>query len=175
MNVFDAAIVSVVIVLALLGFRAGLLRSLADILGFVIAAPLAISLAPNLSAALSPAAPGVVSSPGGQNSLVFFGILLIGGIVFAQLLRHAIVDFAGSDIHLLDRSAGFILGAVRALLIAVTIVLIFDRIIPSGGEPEFLKGSKLRPWLSLAAQRGLRSLPPEVSDYIDRLKRERGL
>jgi len=27
----------------------------------------------------------------------------------------------------------------------------------------------------LAAQRGLRSLPPEVSDYIDRLKRERGL
>jgi membrane protein required for colicin V production len=175
MNTFDVAVMSVVIVLALLGFRAGLLRSLADILGFVIAAPLAISLAPHLSAALSSAAPGVVSSPWGQNSLVFFGILLVGGILFAQLLRHAIADFAGSDIHLLDRSAGFILGAARALLVAVTIVLIFDRIIPSGHEPEFLKGSKLRPWLSLAAQRGLRSLPPEVSDYIDRLKRERGL
>ena len=95
--------------------------------------------------------------------------------MFAQLLRHVIVDFAGSDIHLLDRSAGFLLGAIRALLVAVTIVLIFDRIIPVGREPEFLKGSKVRPWLSLAAQRGLRSLPPEVSDYIDRLKRERGL
>ena len=42
-------------------------------------------------------------------------------------------------------------------------------------DPEFLKGSKTRPWLSMAAQGGLRSLPPEVSDYIDRLKRERGL
>jgi membrane protein required for colicin V production len=175
MNTFDAAVISVVIVLALLGFRAGLLRSLADILGFVIAAPLAVALTPYLSSAFSPVAPGAAGSPWGQNSLVFFGLLLVGGILFAQLLRHAIVDFAGSDIHLLDRSAGFVLGAIRALLVAVTIVLIFDRIIPVGREPEFLKGSKLRPWLSLAAQRGLRSLPPEVSDYIDRLKRERGL
>ncbi len=171
MNTFDAAVISIVIVLALLGFRAGLLRSLADIFGFVIAAPLAVALTPSVSAA----APAAVGSPWGQSSLVFFGLLLVGGVMFAQLLRHAIVDFAGSDIRLLDRSAGFILGAIRALLVAVTIVLIFDRIIPSGREPEFLKGSKLRPWLSLASQRGLRSLPPEVSDYIDRLKRERGL
>jgi membrane protein required for colicin V production len=171
MNTFDAAVISVVIVLALLGFRAGLLRSLADILGFVIAAPLAVALTPYFSSA----APAAANSPLGRNSLVFFGILLVGGIVFAQLLRYTIADFAGTDIRLLDRSAGLVLGVVRALLVAVTIVLIFDRIIPAGRDPEFLRGSKLRPWLSLAAQRGLRSLPPEVSDYIDRLKRERGL
>ena len=171
MNTFDAAVVSVVIVLALLGFRAGLLRSLADILGFVIAAPLAVALTPYFSSA----SPVVGNSPLGRNSLVFFGLLVVGGIVFAQLLRHTIADFAGADIHLLDRVAGFVLGAVRALLVAVTVVLIFDRIIPSGLDPEFLKGSKMRPVLSVAAQRGLRSLPPEVSDYIDRLKRECGL
>ena len=34
MNAFDAAVLAVVIILAILGFRAGLLRSLADILGF---------------------------------------------------------------------------------------------------------------------------------------------
>ena len=144
MNTFDAAVISVVIVLALLGFRAGLLRSLADILGFLIAAPLAVALTPYLSSA----APAAAGSPWGQNSLVFFGLLLVGGIVFAQLLRHTIVDFAGTDIHLLDRTAGFILGAVRALLVAVMIVLIFDKIIPAGRDPEFLKGSKVRPWLS---------------------------
>ena len=81
----------------------------------------------------------------------------------------------GADIPLFDRFAGLVLGAARALLVAVTIVLIFDRIIPSGNDPEFLKGSKTRPWLSLAAQRGLKSLPPETAEYIDRLKRERGL
>jgi len=171
MNTFDAAVISVVIVLALLGFQAGLLRSLADIAAFLIAAPLAVALTPYLSSA----APAAAHSPLGQNSLIFFGLLVVGGIVLAQLFRYAIADFAGTDIHLLDRTAGFILGAVRALLVAVMIVLIFDRIIPRGYDPEFLKGSKTRPLLSLAGQRGLRSLPPEVSDYIDRLKRERGL
>jgi membrane protein required for colicin V production len=171
MNTFDAAVISVVIVLALLGFQAGLLRSLADILGFLIAAPLAVALTPYFSSA----APAAANSPLGQNSLVFFGLLVVGGIVLAQLFRYAISDFAGADIHLLDRTAGFILGAIRALLVAVMIVLIFDRIIPRGHDPEFLRGSKTRPWLSMAAQGGLRSLPPEVSDYIDRLKRERGL
>jgi membrane protein required for colicin V production len=173
MNTFDAAVVAVVIIFALLGFRAGLLRSLADILGFVIAAPLAVALAPHFGAAAGPAT--TAGSPWGNNSLVFFGLFLIGGLLLAQLMRQTIAGLVGDEIHLLDRFAGLLLGAVRALLIALTIVLIFDRIIPSGRDPEFLKGSKTRPWLSLAAQRGLRALPPETANYIDRLKRERGL
>jgi len=55
------------------------------------------------------------------------------------------------------------------------VVLVFDRIIPPGREPAFLKGSQWRPGLSQAAQQGLRSLPPDVEAYIDRLKKERGL
>jgi membrane protein required for colicin V production len=174
MNHFDAAVLIVVLILAILGFRAGLLRSLADILGFVIAAPLAVALTPYFS----PAAAGrtaVASSPFGTGSLMFFGLFLIGGLLLAQLMRQMVAGLAGDDIPLFDRCAGLVLGPTRAFLVAVTIVLIFDRIIPSGYDPEFLRGSKTRPWLSLAAQRGLKSLPPETTDYIDRLKRERGL
>jgi len=57
----------------------------------------------------------------------------------------------------------------------VLIVVIFDRIIPPGREPEFLKGSRLRPILSAAGRQGLKSLPPDIENYIDRLKRQRGL
>jgi membrane protein required for colicin V production len=173
MNAFDAAVLAVVILLAILGFRAGLLRSLADILGFVIAAPLAVALTPYFSSAAGPAV--AAGSPFGQSSQVFFGLFLIGGLLLAQLIRFMVAGLVGEDIPLFDRFAGLVLGAIRALLVAITIVLIFDRIIPSGRDPEFLKGSKVRPWLSLAAQRGLRSLPPETTEYIDRLKRERGL
>ena len=173
MNAFDAAVLAVVIILAILGFRAGLLRSLADILGFVIAAPLALGLTPYVSSAAGSAA--AAGSLWGNRSFVFFGLFLLGGILLAQLLRLTVAGLAGDGIPLFDRFAGLLLGAVRALLVAITIVLIFDRIIPSGHDPEFLKGSKVRPWFSLAAQRGLRSLPPETTDYIDRLKRERGL
>jgi membrane protein required for colicin V production len=71
--------------------------------------------------------------------------------------------------------AGALLGAVRVGLLAVLIVVIFDRIIPAGREPAFLKGSQLRPILSQAGRAGLKSLPPDIEDYIDRLKRQRGL
>ena len=36
----------------------------------------------------------------------------------------------------------------------------------------FLKGSQLRPILLTAGQRGLRSLPPDVTAFIDQLKRD---
>ena len=65
------------------------------------------------------------------------------------------------------------LGAVRIALVAVTLVLIFDRIIPPNRQPAFLIGSKLRPILLAAGQQGLRSLPRNVTAYIDQLKRER--
>jgi membrane protein required for colicin V production len=171
MNPFDAAVVIVTLALAALGFSAGLLRSLADILGFVIAAPLAVALTPHLVSATGNAS----SSPIGPGSLTFFGVFLVGGIGLAQLFRFTVSGLIGEDIPLFDRIGGFLLGAVRALLVAVTIVLVFDRIIPSGRDPEFLKGSKTRPMLSWVAQRGLRSLPPEITDHIDQLKRQRGL
>jgi membrane protein required for colicin V production len=67
------------------------------------------------------------------------------------------------------------LGAVRVALLAVVLVVIFDRIIPPDREPAFLTGSTLRPVLSAAGDAGLRSLPPDLIALIDRLKRRHGL
>lgn len=171
MNPFDAAVLGTVLLLAILGFRAGLLRSLADILGFVVAAPLAVALMPYLTTAKTPAAAGVF----GQSSILFLATFLVVGFILAQLMRYAVAGMVGEDIHLVDRSIGLLFGVTRALLIAVMIVLVFDRIIPAGRDPSFLVGSKSRRMLSLAAQHGIRSLPPEVAAQIDQLKRQKGL
>ena len=64
---------------------------------------------------------------------------------------------------------------VPVLFLALMLVVVFDRVIPPGREPAFLKGSQWRPVLSSAAERGLQRLPPEVEAYIDRLKRHRRL
>src|SRR5690349_2186831 len=107
MNQFDAAVAIVVLVLAISGFRAGLLRSLADILGFVIAAPLAVALTPYFSSAAGHTAMG--TSPLGAGSLTFFGLFVIGGFVLAQLVRLMVAGLAGDEIPLFDRFAGFVL------------------------------------------------------------------
>ena len=166
-NQFDAAVYICLFVAVVMGFMSGLLRSLATIFGYVAAMGLAVALAPVITAQFK--------LPPAQTWLVFGGIFLGAGMLISALLRLTVSEMVGPTISIPDRVAGALLGAVRVGLLAVLLVLVFDRIIPPGREPAFLKGSQWRPVLSQAGQQGLRALPPDVEAYIDRLKRERGI
>jgi membrane protein required for colicin V production len=169
-NPFDAVIYAAAMLAVVMGFRAGLLRSLATILAYIIAAPIAVALTPRLVAL----APGLTMTPE-KTSLALCAVLIAIGAIISALLRTVVSELAGAEAGVADRLGGAVLGALRTGLVAVLIVLIFDRIIPAGREPPFLAESKLRPYLSAAGQKGLKSLPPEVDAYIERLKRESGI
>jgi membrane protein required for colicin V production len=171
MNPFDAVIYAVALIAIVLGFKAGLLRSLAAILGYLIAAPIAVAITPGVMALLA----GRIAVPPDRMWIAIGGVFIAVGIIVGALIRYAISEFTGHDVSLLDRFAGAVLGAVRIGLVAVLIVVIFDRVIPADRQPPFLTDSRLRPLLSAAGQKGMQSLPPEIEDYIDRLKRERGI
>ncbi len=170
-NPFDAAVYICLFVAVVMGFMSGLLRSLATIFGYVAAMGLAVALAPQLSPLLTER----FNWPPAQAWLVFALVFLAAGILLSALLRFGISEMVSPRVSIPDRVAGALLGAVRVGLLAVVLVLVFDRIIPPGREPAFLKGSQWRPVLSQAGQQGLRSLPPDIAAYIDRLKRERGI
>jgi membrane protein required for colicin V production len=171
MNSFDAAVYILTIVAVVSGFNAGFLRSVATILGYLAAMPIAVATVPLIAPALA----GKPDAPWTQNSVLLFGIFLVTGIALGALLRLAVSETVGPSIHVTDRLAGSALGAVRVGLVAVTMVLIFDQLIPADREPAFLRGSRLRPILSAAGQIGLKSLPPDVKAYIDQLKKDRRL
>lgn len=170
-NLFDAAVYLCLAVAVIAGFRSGLLRSLATIFGYLVAAGLAVALTPLLSQLLV----AQFHMPPAQIWAVYIGVFLGVGILLGALLRLAVSELVGTNVSAPDRAAGALLGAARVGLLAVLMVVIFDRIIPAGREPAFLKGSQLRPILSEAGQQGLKSLPPDVEDYIGHLKRQRGL
>jgi membrane protein required for colicin V production len=170
-NPFDGAIYLYLFAAVVMGFMTGMLRSLATIFGYVAAMGLAVALAPRLTSILNEQ----LKLPPTQPWLVFAGIFVVTGILLGALLRHSVNEMVGPNVSIPDRVAGALLGAARVVLLAVLIVAVFDRIIPPGREPGFLKGSQWRPALSRAGRQGLRSLPPEVEEYIDRLKRERGI
>ena len=169
MNSFDAAVYIGLVVAVVTGFNAGLLRSAATILAYLIAMPIAVWA----MSLISPRIGDHANSPLTQNSLLLFGIFLVAGIVLGKLMRMALDETIGPGAGIGDRLAGAALGAVRLGLVAVTLVLVFDQLIPSEHQPAFLNGSQLRPLLSAAGQRGFRSLPPEVAATIDRLKKDR--
>jgi membrane protein required for colicin V production len=170
-NLFDGAVYLCLAVAVIAGYRSGLLRSLATIFGYVIAAPVAVALMP----ILTPILVERIKLPPAQTSLAFFAVFIVIGLVLSALLRSAVGEISGPRISAPDRAAGAFLGAIRVVLLAVVMVLVFERIIPAGREPAFLAGSTLRPVLSQAGQEGLRKLPPDIIEFIDRTKRERGL
>jgi membrane protein required for colicin V production len=168
MNSFDAVVCLALIVAVVLGFNSGLLRSAVTILAYLIAMPIAIW-------AMSLVAPaiGQADAPVSQNWPLLFGIFLAAGIVLGKLMRMMLDETIGPGAGIGDRLGGAALGAVRVGLVAVTLVMIFDQLVPADRQPSYLAGSRLRPLLSVAGQTGFRSLPPEVASMIDRLKKDR--
>jgi membrane protein required for colicin V production len=171
MNIFDAVVIVIALLAMVIGFNAGLLRSLTAILAYLIAAPIAVAVTPRLTAL----AFGQFTLPPEQGWIALFVVFVVLGILISLMLRSFVDGLAGGEIGLFDRFAGAVLGAVRIFLVAVLIVVIFDRLIPSDRQPGFLIGSKLVPYLSAAGQKGLQTLPPEIQASIDRIKHERGL
>jgi membrane protein required for colicin V production len=170
-NLFDLAIYICLFVAVVMGFMTGLLRSLATIFGYIAGMGIAVASAPRVTPLLT----SHLKMPASQTWLVILAIFIAAGAVLSALLRFTVGEMVGPNISVPDRIAGAALGAVRIALLAVMLVVVFDRVIPPGQEPSFLKGSQWRPVLSSAAQRGLNRLPPDVEAYIDRLKRHRRL
>ena len=168
-NQFDLAVYICLALAFVMGFSSGLLRSLATIFAYAAGMGLAVAAAPQITRIAAERVPGV------QNWMVLLAVFLLASIVIGAVLRYVVSEITGPQISPVDRVLGAVLGIVRILFVAVLIVIIFDRIIPSGREPSFLVGSHLRPILSEAGRQGLRKLPPDIEDYIDRLKRERGI
>jgi membrane protein required for colicin V production len=168
MNSFDIVVYLALVIAVVAGFRAGLLRSVITILAYLVAMPISVWIMSLLAPAI-----GGGDAPLTQNSVLFFGIFLAAGILLGWLARMALDDAIGSETGFGDRLGGALLGAVRVGLVAVTLVLIFDQLVPADRQPAYLADSQLRPWLSMVGQKGFRSLPPEVTAYIDRLKRDR--
>ena len=166
MNSFDAVVFIGLAIALFTGFNAGLLRSAVTILAYLIAMPTAVW-------AMSLVSPVIGGASLTQNSPLFFGIFLGAGMGLGKLMRIALDDAIGPQAGFGDRLAGAALGAVRVGLVAITVVLVFDQLVPADRQPAYLAGSQLRPFLSMAGQRGFRSLPPDVAAYIDRLKKDR--
>jgi membrane protein required for colicin V production len=171
LNPFDAVIYLLMVVAVVMGTHSGLLRSLATIFGYLSAMPIAVAMSPALSRILA----DQLQMRQVQNWELVCAVFFVAGVVLSALFRVAVSELFGTDVSIPDRLAGALLGAVRIGLLAVLMVMVFDRVIPAGREPEFLSGSRLRPLLATVGARTLQSLPPDVADYIDRLKQQQGI
>jgi len=141
----------------------------------LIAAPVALAVSPSVSAWLNAQRFLPADQMQTVNSVTPFLVLIVVGMVLGALMRGAVSGVTGGHLVFADRILGALLGVARVGLLAVAFVLILERMIPPAAEPAWLKQSQTRPYLSAAGAQGLRVLPPEAMNYIDRFRRERGI
>jgi membrane protein required for colicin V production len=89
---------------------------------------------------------------------VFIGVLIIVSL-FTVKISDLILD---SKIGALDRSLGFIFGAVRGFLIAVIAFMFFDTLVGEKQQPEWVKQAKTRPFLKETGDQLLALLPKDL-------------
>jgi len=169
MSAFDIAVGLGLVAFMALGFHTGLLRSLASILGYVAATPLAVAA----TSYVSPALAGDAAPPWARNFALFFVVLLAVGAAVGRLLRHGLTELLGEDIDIVDRIVGALFGALRLGVVVLPVVVMFDRYVPTDRQPSFFAGSKLRPYFSAAGELGIKTLPAEATAYLDKLNRDR--
>lgn len=101
MNPFDAFVIAVTILAIVMGYMSGLLRSLATILGYLTAAPIAIAIAPQVTAFVL----GRIALPPSEAWIPLFVVFIAIGFVLGSLIRKFVNEIVGPEPGLFDRVA----------------------------------------------------------------------
>lgn len=149
--VFDAIIVGLTILSAVMSIGRGLIREAFSVISFTIgglAAWLCVKFfEPPLKSIISP----------NEASVLPAAILVVIGFLVAYLLaaflgsRLSKLIHSSPEIGALDRIAGAFFGLARGILAAILFVLLMHQVVRPGEEPDWIAKSTTYPYLNTAA------------------------
>ena len=131
----DLGLLGVVLISALLAMLRGFTREVLAIASWGAAAIAAIYLHPLLLPYVKPYISKDVVAMAVAAGIVFFVTLIVVSLVTVRL-SDAILD---SKVGALDRSLGFVFGAVRGLLLCVVAFVFFGWLVPDKSQPEWVQ------------------------------------
>jgi membrane protein required for colicin V production len=97
-----------------------------------------------------------------------FLVTLIAVSLITIKLSDAILD---SKVGALDRSLGFLFGAVRGLLLCVIAFVFFNWLVPAQTQPGWVKTARARPLLQATGDRLMAILPDDPEGLLNKLKK----
>ncbi len=159
----DIGVIGVVFVSAVLSLMRGFTREVLAIGSWIAAAAAAYYLHPLLLPYLAPYIHKPVVLEAVAAAVVFFATLIIVSL-FTVRLSDAILD---SKIGALDRSLGFVFGAVRGFLLAVVAFAIFNWLVGDKQQPDWVARAKTRPMLTDTADRIIALLPEDAATTLE--------
>lgn len=169
-TVLDGIVLVVVLVSALLAMYRGLMREIFSIGSWAAAAVAAYIL----HKPLLPYVKQYVTNDYVALGVAAAGIFIVVLIVVSYITMK-ISDFVlDSSFGALDRSAGFLFGAARGVLLLVVAMLFFNWFVPSAQQPKWVAGAKSKPVLDYLGQQLVAALPENAEETILNKLRKRG-
>jgi membrane protein required for colicin V production len=155
--ILDIIVIGIVILSGLLAAVRGFTREVLAIASWVAAAAAAYAFHPAVLPYVKPYISNDNFALAASIGAVFLGVLIIVSL-FTVKISDLILD---SKIGALDRTLGFLFGAVRGFLIAVIAFMFFDKLVGDKQQPEWIKQAKTRPFLKETGDQLLALLPSD--------------
>jgi len=166
MTAFDAIVIAVVIMSALMAFSRGFMRELATLAALFFA-----SIATYFGHALfrdriAGFLPESVPSYSANLIVVAAAFLIVYTIVRLLAGRFTRLIQGSQGVNMVDRLTGLAFGVVRGLAFPFLAAWVFINIVPSDAIPEFISKSATYPYFESAAS-ALNSSVPEIAAQAD--------
>jgi membrane protein required for colicin V production len=166
----DLGLLGVVLISALLAMLRGFTREVLAIASWGAAAIAAIYLHPLLLPYVKPYISKDVVAMAVAAGIVFFVTLVVVSLATVRL-SDAILD---SKVGALDRSLGFVFGAVRGLLLCVVAFVFFGWLVPDKSQPEWVRTARMKPILQATGDQLMAMLPDDPEGLLNKLKKKGG-
>ncbi|MDR3494613.1 MAG: CvpA family protein [Ancalomicrobiaceae bacterium] len=169
-TLLDGIVLAVILISAILAMYRGFIREIFSIASWAAAAAAAYFL-------YKPILP--VAKQYINNDYVALGVT-VGVIFLAVLIVVSYITMKISDFVLdssfgaLDRSAGFLFGAARGLLLLVVAMMFFNWFVPEGQQPKWVSASKSKPVLKYLGDKLEAALPPDLAETVLAKIRKKG-
>ncbi|WP_075995990.1 CvpA family protein [Salaquimonas pukyongi] len=173
-TLFDGVLIGLMLISGLLAMIRGFSREVLSVASWVVAALAALYFYKSLSPFAYNYTQSISDSQTIADIAAAAGIFVVALIV-VSVITMKIADFiVDSKIGPLDRTLGFVFGAVRGALLVVVGLLFFNWLVPEN-QPGWVANAKSKPMLESIGEGLVELLPddPEKS-IIDRLKPQDG-
>jgi membrane protein required for colicin V production len=163
----DLGLIVVVLISAFLAMLRGFTREVLAIASWGAAALAAIYLYPLALPYVKPYIAKDVIALAVAAAAVFFVTLIAVSLITIKL-SDAILD---SRVGAVDRSLGFLFGAVRGLLLCVIAFVFFNWLVPAQTQPGWVKTARMKPLLQATGDRLMAILPDDPEGLLNKLKK----
>lgn len=161
-TLLDGIVLVVIFISAMLAMYRGLVREVFSIASWVVASGAAYVL-------YKPALPTVKQYINNDYVAlgVCVGVIFLVVLIIVSYITMKISDFVlDSSFGALDRSAGFLFGAARGLLLLVVAMMFFNWFVPEAQQPRWVSAAKSKPILTYMGNRLEAALPPDLAETI---------